>query len=427
MRRWRASLACGVVALMVVAGGATAALRSPAAPALATLSVGQSIGPGGIVVDPRGGHAFIAAGTSGASGVPVSSVTMLDVRTGTVLRRVGVGGIPPYLALDARHGHILAVSTNLTGSAGRVTILDATTGAILRTAAVGTTPAALAVDTPANRLYIASGAGCALLPLACHRDAATVFVLDTRTLRVVRALPVRSVPHAIVVDERGGHAFLIYNVGVDLLDAATGRLLRHISGITGVLDVNRPSGHIVASAGGGVVRVLDARGRRVLHSVSLGSSLVDGAVDVDQQSGNIWIASITSFPALAGRVDILDGASGRLLHAIPVGRLPDAVAVDARTHRAFVLSQMDSTVSVIDTRAWHVLRTVPVGLSPTTLAVDDAANRVIVGAMQTPAVQPRDPWSWVPLNLRRRLPFLPPPPAASHPLPGGVTLLGLAP
>ena len=53
------------------------------------------------------------------------------------------------------------------------------------------------------------------------------------------------------------------------------------------------------------------------------------------------------------------GASG--VRTLPVGALPVAIAIDAPTHRAFVLNQNDYSVSILDTQAARVLRTVPLG------------------------------------------------------------------
>lgn len=427
MRRYGALLIGAATLLALVAGGATAALRGAANPVLSTLSVGQGIGSGGIVVSPATGRAFIATATFSASGPAASHVMLLDVRTGTLLRGLTAGGSLPLLALDAPHGHVLVAVQSLTASSGRVMLLDARSGALLRTAVVGTAPLALAVDTRTNRAFVTSGggSGCVQLPLACHRDPTVVSVLDTRTLRLLRTVEVGYFPHDIAVDERGGRVFVTEVDGIAVLDAATGRLLRTIDGVTSVLAVDRRNGHIVVAAGGGLVRVLDASGRHILHSVDLGGALVETA-GVDEPAGRLWIAGIASFPALGGRVSVLDMRTGQVLHTIAVGRLPDAVAVDARSRRAYVLNQVDSSLSVIDMRRWRVVRTVPVGLSPTAIAVDGATGRVIVGAMQTPASHNRDPWGWTPAWLRRWLPFLPAPAAPSRPLPGGVTILNPA-
>jgi len=62
------------------------------------------------------------------------------------------------------------------------------------------------------------------------------------------------------------------------------------------------------------------------------------------------------------------GAGGGV-RTLPVGALPVAIAVDAPTHRAFVLNQNGYSVSILDTQAARVLRTVPLG-SPDHLPQD---------------------------------------------------------
>src|SRR2546423_2936738 len=61
-----------------------------------------------------------------------------------------------------------------------------------------------------------------------------------------------------------------------------------------------------------------------------------------------------------------------------VGRVPTAVAVDARTRRVFAANLGSNTVSMLDAMSGAVLATIAVAPHPNTLAVATTAGRVFV-------------------------------------------------
>src|SRR5205823_336523 len=76
-------------------------------------------------VDARSGHAFVANSGDG-------TVSVLDARTGSVVRTVAVDLHPSALAVDARSGHVF-VANEYDGS---ISMVDARSGRVLRTMAV---------------------------------------------------------------------------------------------------------------------------------------------------------------------------------------------------------------------------------------------------------------------------------------------------
>jgi DNA-binding beta-propeller fold protein YncE len=79
-------------------------------------------------------------------------------------------------------------------------------------------------------------------------------------------------------------------------------------------------------------------------------------------------------------------------------------------------------LSVLDTRSGAVLRTVPVGLAPGDIAVDERAGRALVLNLGG-TVHVTDAWRWLPLWLRRRLPFVPRQGPGARTVGGSVTVL----
>lgn len=149
----------------------------------------------------------------------------------------------------------------------------------------------------------------------------------------------------------------------------------------------------VTNEGSHSVSILNARTGAVLQTVGVG---FPRDVAVDERAGRVVVAN-----GAPGTVSLLDATSGAVLHTLDVGGDPDAVAVDARTSRAFVTGtgtndglyrQLRSIgpiraalpddygyVTILDTRSGRVLRTVHVGPSGTKgAAVDGHAGHAFV-------------------------------------------------
>jgi DNA-binding beta-propeller fold protein YncE len=121
--------------------------------------------PWSMAVDEPAGRVFVA--TAGDH-----SLSTLDARTGRLLHttRLDGGSNPlatdPYaMAVDAARDRLYVAQwgrLDVSGhfeSRGTLSILEARTGALLRRIAVGVTPQAMAVDETSGRLVVASGGG----------------------------------------------------------------------------------------------------------------------------------------------------------------------------------------------------------------------------------------------------------------------------
>jgi YVTN family beta-propeller protein len=133
--------------------------------------------PAAAVVDARTDRVFLVHGRSFTVGdysgtvptfpqVSPVGVTVLDARTGAVLRTLPVGGSVgddhvgwaplTNLAVDARRGRVFVINRFDTGSTGdgSVSVLDARSGDLLRTIGVGRHPISLAVDEATARVFV---------------------------------------------------------------------------------------------------------------------------------------------------------------------------------------------------------------------------------------------------------------------------------
>ena len=94
---------------------------------------------------------------------------MLDAHTGALLHTVSIPW-PGGVAVDARTGRILVTSAghldrngDPTG-AGAISVLDGRSGALLRTIALGLAPGALTIDARTGHTLVVEGGGTVIVP-----------------------------------------------------------------------------------------------------------------------------------------------------------------------------------------------------------------------------------------------------------------------
>ncbi len=111
----------------------------------------------------------------------------------------------------------------------------------------------------------------------------------------------------------------------------------------------------------------------------VGSSILEqrpGAVAVDARSGRAFVMIVGA--GVPGHVSMVDTRTGVLLRTVPVGLDPCALAVDQRAERVVVVNHDSGSVTVLDARDGRVIDTVPVGLLPHAVAVDERRGRALI-------------------------------------------------
>jgi len=111
----------------------------------------------------------------------------------------------------------------------------------------------------------------------------------------------------------------------------------------------------VAARDAGRVALIDA----VDLTLRWTTRLPDGPVRV-AFAGDQVLASL----ALSGSLAFLDSKTGRLTGVIPIGALPDGIAVDSDRSLAYVAAVGDDMVAVVDTERRRVVGQRPAGDGP---------------------------------------------------------------
>jgi DNA-binding beta-propeller fold protein YncE len=227
----------------------------------------------------------------------------------------------------------------------------------------------LAVDERLGRVLVfGAEPGQAIVTVL---DASSGKVLATVTLPQALALS------RMVVDEKNGRVFAVGGADTDLavFDAATGKLLSTVAFKHGTdsLVVDERTRRVFVGYYDAVA-VLNADTAKVIATISTNGE----HLALDEQGGHVF-AEGTAEGNVSG-VAMLDATSGRILHvAHPQGyslygrtgeSIPDALAVDASTHRVFLPEALNQpTMGVLDSRTDAVLHnSIPVLFSTYLLA-----------------------------------------------------------
>src|SRR5207248_2881152 len=245
-------------------------------PTLRTFGVGAF--PYAVAVNAAG-RAFVVNRTSDWTGMSADggSVSVLDLRAGTVVRRVPVGDDPRAIAVDEQEGRVFVANDD----DASVSVLDARSGTSLRTTRVGMGPRALALDAPSHRVFVVAAADGALSVLdarsgallrTIHLDAASSYgSTGPRGLGGGSTAGGVIVPSfgSVAVAALGGRVFVGSGHAVTVLDARSGAVLRTITFNEQIhhLAADPRTGHVFI-AGDTTVSLLDARRSWALRTIA---------------------------------------------------------------------------------------------------------------------------------------------------------------
>ncbi len=425
MPRLRVIVAC---LLLATAGGGVLASRLSDTPVVETTVVG--LGPGTTAVDERTGRVFVV-------NTQDRTVSLLDSRSGRLVRTITVGFYPELVAVDAPSGHAFVATDE-----GLVSMLDGQTGSVLQSVRVGTDVADLAVDAQTGRVF------------GADPDDGTVSLLDARSGAVLANVAVSGDPQHVAVDAQTGRVFVASDGAtggyITVLDARSGAVISTLQvGPSPRPWVQQRIGRVLVYDRAGRVAVLDARSGRLLRTVSLRADMYAGAVD--ERTGRVIMAAapLGTEPSTicrgAGRLVVLDARSAAVVKSVAVAARPCLLAVNPLTGHLLAVTlgatADDGTVrdagslSVFDADSLAPRGTLTVGLSPGGLALDARSGRAFVtnsnvnpDGSATGATAPESGVVQVQRWLRHTLPWLPlpDPPPPTPILQGTVTVLDAA-
>jgi len=306
------------------------------------------------------------------------------LHAGLVLGAVGLVAMSPrsHAESDAVQGRMItrrAVVVNpethkayaVDEGAGTVSVIDEQTGSI-RTVQVGQKPIAIAINRKTNRIYVANTGSSSISVIDGSRDA------------VIATIHCDAEPYVLAVNEATNTVYVTNtttNVFSDILTVINGATntahALKVGAADGIVIDPRNNTVFLMSYEDPNIRILDGTTGNV-REFAVGPHLWGMAFD---SSKNMLYLAHT------GTADLVAmNEKTHAVHTIPVGTIPCAVAVDAATHRIYVVNYGDRTVSVIDAAKGTVIATLPVGKHPQAVAVDSVHHRIYVANVHSDSV-----------------------------------------
>ena len=285
-----------------------------------------------LAIDRRTSRLFASSGGD-------QTIYTLDTRSGVVLHAVtDTDATTRQAAVDEASNHVFVGHRDIP----TITMLDARTGAIVRHIPACYGSFALAASARTHHIF----AKC---------NDRTVDMLDARTGRVLRTIPIAPGSFGYVfVDEHTNRVFSCSNDNpstIDVLDAQTGAHLHTITNVNAVTTpaVDERTGRVYAALGGpGIpgayaptsqIAVLDGWTGAVVRRIGVADNPT--AVAVDSRTGHIIVASVGAVglhnePTGYGILSVLEGATGAVRHRMSIGIFPAAMAIDPVAQRLLV-------------------------------------------------------------------------------------------
>ncbi len=330
---------------------------------------------------------------NGTGPLCTASLDTLDGRTGRVIRtvRMGKGTISfsrspmgaylsgPTLALDGSRVYV-AYGPSLASqdTAGGVSVVDTRTGALIRSVSVGYLITGLAAGDGTHRAYVSFTENS-----GTNNEGSTVPSLATvdgsrGTVRA-RRTPLTG---TTVLDPRAGRLFILGDTSSTAIDTHIGTVIRSVSYSGGSLagyGLAEHSGRLYAAYGvsphccGPSLQLLDSHtGKR---TAQLGTAGQYGPLVVDARAGRVLVARSGFASPVRGLTEVREAASGRLLRTLPY--LIGPSAADSRNGWIYTITGPD-TVTVLNPVGWRVTGRFHPGGILTAIAIDQRTNRVFL-------------------------------------------------
>jgi YVTN family beta-propeller protein len=304
---------------------------------LATVALGQS--PTALTVDQTHGRVYtlhacmiVLLGPHTACPNGASSMSVLDLYSGTLLGTMGVDSGATAIAVDGHAGRIFVTDS----AEARVSIFDAANGRMLGLANFSGTPLQTVVDTRAHRVFVGA--------LDPGGRGSSVSMLDSGTGALLNTVQVGRLTGAMTCDTSAGRVLVPGGSGLYLLDARTGRTLRVIRQGGLPLAVDERDGRAL-TVERGQLRLIRTRDGTPVGSVGDGGAFhmlsIDAAA-VDDIAGRFYVAAHVTgkrgTPATINRLFVLDDRTGLVLHTISLRATAVVLAVDGHAQRAFIVN-----------------------------------------------------------------------------------------
>jgi len=202
-------------------------------------------------------------------------------------------------------------------------------------------------------------------PTSTWQPLTSSIILSSSVQTVETPQPVDSIsvdvgPRGIAIDSLAQRAYVTTEGGLAIIDLEESRLVATVplgADPQGVA-VNPSTGRVyVALSGGGSLSVVDGLEGRVLAAVT-GLKRPRG-VAVNPKTNRVYVTDTG-----ADRLAVIDGTSNEMLVSLPVGSYPDAIAVDPEANRIHMANAGDGSLWILDGTDHELIGSVQVTEGP---------------------------------------------------------------
>ena len=206
----------------------------------------------------------------------------------------------------------------------------------------------------------------------------SVVIFDLKTLKPVAEVPVGKDPNLIMVDHSTARVFTADRGDKQLtaLDAKTGQVIGHVGPLDGRTEhgTSDEKGHVFLNLQDkGLLLKIDARQLKVLNTWSVAPCGLPSAMDMDKATERVFIG------CRSGVFAAVNGDTGRVVSALPIGSGVDAVEFDPARRLIYVASDGDGTLSIFhedSADTYSLIQKVTTEVGARTLAVDHKTGAV---------------------------------------------------
>ncbi len=282
-----------------------------------TLRVGA--GPLGVTVGADGRFVYVANFHAG-------SLSVIDRRARRVVRTIPVSDAAHSVAVspDQRTAY---VSDTFDGT---LTFVDLAAGAAVGSIAIGRQPAGVALAPDGRRLYVANYGDNAIAVV--DTELRTIVAISSQ-LRALPQPPARPLGLALAPGGRFGY------------------IATQDAGALAVDDTRDLAGGVVTGATLGTIEAV----------VVAADELTSFATAHDDFGGDLLV--------IERRRESVQFYESTVVDRVPVGAVPQALALQPDGAAVYVANTADGTVSIVDTATRKVVATVPVGRAPMGVAI----------------------------------------------------------
>ena len=292
---------------------------------VATIDLGslseQPAGPWGMVYDPKNGYMYVTASFYS------SVVIIINSTTNTIVGTIPVGLDPAGIVYDPSNGFLYVANWG----AATISVINGTSNTVVATIDLGSPPipnsnipsgllygpVGMAYDPNNGYIYVTTN----IVWSSSSPFGNVVFVIDSKTNRVVGKINVGPGPAGIVYDPDNGYIYVA---------------------ITGLDIGNLP---LYFSAGpGDTVSVINPRTNTVVDTITVGKGPF--WIAYDPKNGYLYVTDTGS-----NEVTVIDGRTNTVIGTIPVGSEPAGIVYDPDNGYLYVVNYGSDSISVIATTA----------------------------------------------------------------------------